>query len=101
MSEAEILTIKNDKLPGQPLYYRPGKGFRGLAAKMNLLIVVLLLGAPGMAFSISTVSIESDDLASSEAGPATASFSIVRTDDGNLVDLTLKDLERVLYFGDP
>jgi len=62
---------------------------QGLIRKLNLVLLVLLLGIPGVAFSLSTVSITSDDLLAAEAGPNTASFTITRTEDGEAITVPL------------
>jgi len=58
-----------------------------ITRKLYMLLLALLTVAPGLAFSLSTVAITSVDLLADEAGQETASFTVTRTDDGNLIEL--------------
>ncbi len=84
-----MCTIKTEKLRAILFCPGPGKCCWKLPKMLNILILALLIGAPGLAFSLSTVVIESVDLLADEAGQETASFTVTRTNDGDLIALNV------------
>jgi len=59
------------------------------AGKLDLLILLALLVVPGRAFSLSELNIKMNDGFAAEANQETASFTVTRTDDGNLIQLSI------------
>jgi len=59
--------------------------YRSLPKKLNTLMLAALICAPGMAFSgSSVVTVVVDDNEATEAGPGTGSFTIFRSNDGDI-----------------
>lgn len=81
-----MYTIIKGELPEALHVCDPAIRCRGLIRKLNLVLLVLLLGIPGVAFSLSTVNISSADPFAAEAGPDSASFTITRTEDGDITE---------------
>ena len=84
-----MYTTTTNKLWATLSWHGPDKCCQRLTKKLNILILALLICVPGLAFSLSTVVIKSVDLLADEAGQETASFTVTRTDDGNLIALNV------------
>ena len=80
-----MYTIINKKLPAILSCLGHRYDYRNLAKKLNTLILAALICAPGVAFSaLSVVTVVVDDNEATEAGPGTGSFTIFRSNNGDI-----------------
>jgi len=80
-----MYTIITKKLPAILSSLGHRYDYRNLPKKLNTLILAALICAPGLAFSVSTVvTVEADGKEATEAGPGTGSFTISRSNNGDI-----------------